>query len=47
MPNIEEIRRMAHDYWNFDMIPTSQVAIALIQDYIRNHPDEFRGAQPQ
>lgn len=40
------IRRMAHDWWYWDITPPEQYTQA-VQDYIHEHDDEFRGAVPQ
>lgn len=40
------IRRMAHDWWNWDIPPREGYA-QQVHDYIRDHPNEFRGAVAQ
>lgn len=40
------IRRMAHDWWNWDIAPPEQY-VQAVHDYIHEHDDEFRGAVPQ
>ena len=42
----EQIRIMAHYYWDFDVMPP-QDAILQVAKYIEEHPHEFRGAKPQ
>ena len=40
------IRKIAFDCWNFDTpIPTEYISQVI--EYIRNHPQEFRGLVPQ
>lgn len=41
-----DIRRLAHEYWNWDILPPKEYALA-VSGYIVEHPEEFRGAGPQ
>lgn len=38
----EEIRRMAHEWWDWDILPPYGM-LDTISNYITEHPDEFRG----
>ena len=40
------IRRLAHEYWNWDIMPPAGYA-HTIYEYIAQHPEEFKGAGPQ
>ena len=40
------IQRMAHEWWNWDIQPREGYA-QQVHDYIRDHPNEFRGAVAQ
>ena len=42
-----DVRRLAHEYWNWDIIPQSVEYYQQVFNYIRNHPEEFKGAGPQ
>ena len=42
-----DVRRLAHEYWNWDIIPQSVEYYKQVFGYIRNHPEEFKGAVPQ
>ena len=41
------VRRLAHEYWNWDIIYSSIDYYQEVFAYIRNHPEEFKGAGPQ
>jgi len=36
----------AHRYWNFGKIPPDKYK-PLVAEYIRKHPEEFKGLTPQ
>ena len=44
MKEEDDIARQAFDYWNWDKEPRDPAAVA---QYIREHPNDFRGAVPQ
>ena len=46
MPYDEFIRKLAHDYWNFDIIPLPEY-LSDVANYIIQHLEEFKGAGPQ
>lgn len=46
MSEQELIRKMAHDFWNWDKIPPEEYWEA-VRIYFRDHPEEFKGAGPQ
>lgn len=42
----KEIHHMARLYWDFDIIPPKEY-ILEVMNYIRNHPEYFKGLIPQ
>lgn len=48
MCNIDEniIKKMAFEYWNFDILPPREYRHAVAH-YIAYHSEEFKGAGPQ
>lgn len=42
----EDVRRLAHRWWNFDETPPTEYYYN-VKEYIKCHPDEFKGAGPQ
>ena len=40
------VRRLAHEYWTWGIMPPSEYYYK-VGEYIRCHPEEFKGAGPQ
>lgn len=40
------VRALAHDYWNFDVLPPQEYQ-QIVAQYIKEHSEEFGGATPQ
>lgn len=41
-----EVQRLAHEYWNFGIMPPAEYYFN-VGEYIKCHPEEFKGAGPQ
>lgn len=41
-----DIRRLAHEWWYWDITPPAEY-IYKMGEYIKCHPEEFKGAGPQ
>ena len=41
-----DVRRLAHEYWNLDIMPPAEYYYN-VGEYIKCHPEEFKGAGPQ
>lgn len=44
--NEDFIYLLAIDYWYFDVLPPQEYC-EVVSQYIKKHPEEFRGATPQ
>ena len=42
----KHIRWLAHQWWNFDLQPPEKYRQQVLE-YLRDHPDEFKGLTPQ
>lgn len=41
-----DVRRLAHEYWNCDITPPAEYYYK-VGEYIKCHPEEFKGLSPQ
>ena len=41
-----DVRRLAHEWWNWDITPPAEYYYN-VGEYIKCHPEEFKGAGPQ